>query len=186
MHLALLCTNTQYLIDLLEEIFGDPPTDLDIEELEAPALKRKCAEAATAEQAGATSKGECDPSKAIKYVHVVDDATPVDYGLDVDLVPTVMDVIIKEPGGKESTRVYYQCKTCPHKAQNGASMMNHARKCLNIRLQCFACKYSADSSKTINSHVQKEHRTSSAMELAPITKQEAAEVLEAIVSGQQS
>ena len=186
MHLALLGTNTQSLIDLLEEIFGDPTTDSDIEELEAPALKHKHAEAATAEQADATSKGECDPSKAIKYVRVVDDTTPVDYGLDADLVPTVTDVIIKEPDGKESTRVYYQCKTCPHKAQNRASMMNHARKCLNIRLQCFACEYSADSSKTINSHVQKEHHTSSAMELAPITKQEAVEVLEAIVSGQQS
>ena len=110
----------------------------------------------------------------------------MDYGLNADLVPTVTDVIIKEPDGKESTRVYYQCKTCPHKAQNRASMMNHARKCLNIWLQCFACGYLADSSKTINSHVQKEHRTSLAMELAPITKQEAAEVLEAIVSGQQS
>ena len=63
MHLALLGTNTQSLIDLLEEIFGDPPTDSDIEELEAPALKHKCAEAATAEQADATSKGECDPPR---------------------------------------------------------------------------------------------------------------------------
>ena len=153
MHLALLGTNTQSLIDFLEEIFGDPPTDSDIEELEAPALKHKRAEAATAEQADATSKGECDPSKAIKYVRVVDDATPVDYGLNADLVPTVTDVIIKEPNGRESTRVYYQCKTCPHKAQNRASMMNHTRKCLNIQLQCFVCEYSADSSKIINSHV---------------------------------
>ena len=134
MHLALLSTNTQSLIDLLEEIFGDSPTDSDIEELEAPALKCKHVEASTAEQADATSKGECDPSKAIKYVHVVDDATPVDYGINPDLVPTVTDVIVKEPDGKESTRVYYQCKTCPFKAQNRASMMNHTHKCLNIRL----------------------------------------------------
>ena len=186
MHLALLSTNTQSLIDLLEEIFGDPPTDSDLEELEAPAVKHKRVEAVAAEQADAASKGECDPSKAIKYVRVVDDATPVDYGLDVDLVPTVMDVIVKEPDGIESTRVYYQCKTCPHKAQNRASMMNHARKYLNIRLQCFTCEYSVDSSKAINNHVQKEHHPSSAMELAPITKQEATKVLEVIVSSQQS
>ena len=186
MHLALLGTNTQSLIDLLEEIFGDPPTNSDLEELEAPALKCKHAEAATAEQADAATKGEHDPSKAIKYVCVVDDTTPVDYGLEAGLIPTVTDMIVKEPDGRESTKVYYQCKTCPHKAQNRASMMNHTCKCLNIRLQCFTCEYSADSSKAINNHVQKEHHPSSAMELAPITKQEATEVLEAIVSGQQS
>ena len=177
-------TNTQPLVDLLEEIFGNPPTDSDIEELEAPSLKCKCAEATATEEADAIVKGEHDPSKDIKYVKVEDDLTPIDYDLDPDLVPTVTDVIVKEPNGAEITKVYYQCKSCAHKAQNRTSMVNHARRCLNIHLQCFACDYSANSSKSINNHICKEHGLASTMELAPITKQEATEVVEAIVHGQ--
>ena len=78
-------TNTQPLVDLLEEIFGDPPTDSDIEELEAPSLKCKHAEASATEEADAIIKGEHDPSKDIKYIKVEDDLTPIDYGLDPDL-----------------------------------------------------------------------------------------------------
>ena len=184
MHLALMGTNTQSLVDLLEEIFGDPPTDSDIEELEAPSLKCKCAKAAATEEADAITKGEHDPSKDIKYVKMEDDLTPIDYGLDPDLVPSVTDVIVKEPNGSKVTKVYYQCKSCAHKAQNCTSMMNHARRCLNICLQCFVCDYSADSSKSINNHICKEHCLASTMELAPITKQEATEVVEAIFHGQ--
>ena len=46
--------------------------------------------------ADAQSLGECDPSKETKYITVADDMTPVDYGLDPELVPIATDVIVIE------------------------------------------------------------------------------------------
>ena len=153
-HLILSGTNTQCVIDTLKSSFGDPSTDLEDKDLDIPSLKCKCTEAAFAETADASLKWEYDPSKETKFIKVVDNCTPVDYGIEPDLVPKVTDVIVVSPNGEESTKVFYQCKVCPHRGQNWMSMMNHAQKCLNIKLQCFLCSYSADSAKLVNSHVK--------------------------------
>ena len=114
MHLALSGTNTQRVNDLLEELFADPPRDSDIEELDPPSLKHKWAAAASTEKADATVKQEHDPSKAMKYIRVLDDCTPIDFGIEPDLIPKVADIIVIASDGTESTKVYYQCKICPH------------------------------------------------------------------------
>ena len=147
MHFALSGTNTQLVIDLLEELFGDPPEETDLEELDLPPLKCRCSAATAAKASDAAVKQEHDPSKHVRYVRVSDSSTPVDFGIELDLVPQVTDILVIEPDGTESTKVYYQCKVCPHKGQNHASLMNHARSCLNIMLQCPHCNYSAMSAK---------------------------------------
>ena len=109
MHLTLMGTNTQCVINLLGEIFSDSPTDSDLEELEEPVVKRSQAKAATARATDAQASGEHDPSKETKYVTMVGDMTPVDYGFDPKLVPQVLDVIVIDADGSESTKIYYQC-----------------------------------------------------------------------------
>ena len=161
--------------------------DSEDEDLDTPSLKHKCTEAAFAKAADASLKWEYDPSKETKFIKVVDDCTPVDYGIKPDLVPKVTDVIVVSSDGEESTKVFYQCKVCPHRGQNRVSMINHSQKCLNIKLQCFLCSYLADSAKSVDSHVKKEHPTiasSSAIELEEVSQKEAEAVVAAIALSQ--
>ena len=78
MHFALSGTNTQRVIDLLEELFGDPPKETDYEELDLLSLKHRCSAATAAEASDAVAKQEHDPSKHVRYVHVLDSSTPMD------------------------------------------------------------------------------------------------------------
>ena len=187
MHFALSGTNTQQVIDLLKELFGDPPKETDLEELDLPPLKHRRSAATAAKTSDAVVKQEYDPSKHVRYVHVLDSSTPVDFGIESDLVPKVTDVLVIEADGTESTKVYNRCKVCPHKGQNRASLMNHMRSCLNIMLQCPYCNYSAVSAKAVNGHIIKEHplTTSAAMELEEIGHAEAEEVMAALAHAQE-
>ena len=173
---------------MLEELFGDPCSDLDIEELDPPSLKHKWAAATSAEEANATVKEEHDPSKATKYIKVLDDCTLVDFGIEPDLIPKVADIIVIAPDGTESTKVYYQCKICPHQSQNQTSMRNHTRKCLNVRLQCFKCDYLAESTKSVNGHIATEHPSAAipeSMELGAVGQAKTKAAMAAIVHGRQ-
>ena len=140
-----------------------------------------------AEEVDAAVKQEHNPSKDIKYVRVLDDCTPVDFGIEPDLVPKVTDVIVIAPDGTESTKVHYQCKICPNQGQNWASVMNHTRKCLNIGLQCFKCDYSAELAKSINGHIEDHPSTAvpESMELGKVGQAEAEALVAAITCGQQ-
>ena len=187
MHFALSGTNTQRVIDLLEELFGDPPKETDLEELDLPPLKHQRSAATAVEASDAVVKQEHDPSKHVRYVRVLDSSTPVGFGIQPDLVPQVTDILVIEPDGTESTKVYYQCKVCPHKGQNHASLMNHTRNCLNIMLQYPYCNYSAVSAKAVNGHIVKEHplMTSATMELEEAGHAEAEEVMAALAHAQE-
>ena len=171
----------------MEELFGDPPKETDLEELDLPPLKCQCSTATAAEASDTAVKQEHDPSKHVRYVRVLDSSTPVDFGIEPDLVPQVTDVLVIEPDGTESTKVYYRCKVCPHKGQNRASLMNRARSCLNIMLQCPHCNYSAMSAKAVNGHIVKEHplTTSATMELEEARHVEAEEVMAALALAQE-
>ena len=99
----------------MEELFGDPPEETDLEELDLPPLKHRCSAATAAKASDAVVKQEHDPSKHVRYVPVLDSSTPMDFGIEPDLVPQVTDILVIEPDGTESTKVYYWCIVCPHK-----------------------------------------------------------------------
>ena len=155
-----------------------------------PIIKQKHTAAAATKAGDAAAKKEHDPTKEVRYIQVIDDCTPVDFGIEPDLVPKVTDVIVIAPDGTENTKVYYQCRVfpCTHWGQNHVLMMNHVRCCLNIKLQCFLCTYSADSSKSVNTHIKKEHPTATTMkmELGEVEQKEAEEVVTTIARSQQS
>ena len=92
LHIALSGTNTKRVIDLLKELFSNPPSDSNIEELDLPSLKHKQAAAVSAKEADTIVKQEHGPFKEIKYVRDLDDCIPVDFGIEPDLVPKVTDV----------------------------------------------------------------------------------------------
>ena len=102
--------------------------------------------------------------------------------IEPDLVPQVTDVLVIEPDGTESTKVYYWCKVCPHKGQNRASLMNHMRSCLNIMLQYPHCNYSAVLAKAVKEHPL---MTSATMELEEAGQAEAEEVMAALAHAQE-
>ena len=119
--MALTGTDTQYLIDMLEEMFGEGPL-MDPEELATEEVKKAREEALKEEKKVAEVAGEHDPSVSTKYVIVWALPVPLEFGIDPELCPGVnpiMEPSVKKPGEKV-TKFYYKCKIHNHQSQNQA------------------------------------------------------------------
>ena len=117
--MALARTDTQYIIDMLEEMFGRGPL-MDPKELATEEVKKAREEALKEEKKFAEAAGEHDPSVSTKYVVVLALPVPLEFGRDPNLCPGVnliMEPSIKKPGEKV-TNFYYKCKICDHQSQN--------------------------------------------------------------------
>ena len=68
-YIALAGTDTQYLIDMLEDMFGEGPL-VDPDELATSNVKKQHKEALQAEKEVAEAAGEHDPSTTTKFVVV--------------------------------------------------------------------------------------------------------------------
>ena len=51
-------------------------------------------------------KQEYDPSKETKFIKVIDNNMPVDYGIKLNLVPKVTNIIVLSPEGEDITKAY--------------------------------------------------------------------------------
>ena len=139
MFVALARTDTQYLIDMLEEMFGEGPM-IDPEELMTADVRAKFDMAHAEEVTLTETTGELDPAKGTV---VYPKSLPIvpDFSIDPDLYPENITCTEKSAkSGKMVDKFYYRCRICKgNTSQNRLSMCTHTHKCLNIKLGCPLC-----------------------------------------------
>ena len=159
MFIALAGTDTQYLIDMLEEMFGEGPL-VDPEELLTGDVKAKFDATHAEEAAIAQTVRDPDPTtKTILYPKSLPIAP--DFGLDFGLNLLPENIICTEKSatsGKMVDKFYYQCCVCKdHSSQNRPSMCTHTCKCLNVKLGCSLCPVTYDATDSLQNHIVKIH-----------------------------
>ena len=157
MFIALAGTDTQYLIDVLEEMFREGPL-IDPEELLTGDVKAKL-DAAHAEEAVIVQTAR-DPDPTTKTI-LYPKSLPItpDFGLDPELFPE--NIVHTEKGAKSGKMVdkfHYRCCVCKdHSSQNRPSMCTHTCKYVNIKLGCPLCPVTYDAANSLHNHIVKVH-----------------------------
>ena len=157
MFVALAGTDTQYLIDMLEEMFGEDPL-VDPEELLTGDVKAKFDAAHAEEAVIAQTAGDPDPAtKTILYPKSLPIAP--DFGLDPKLFPeNIVHTEKSAKSGKMVDKFYYRCCVCKdHSSQNRPSMCTYTCKCLNVKLGCPLCPVTYDAADSLHNHIVKVH-----------------------------
>ena len=155
MFVALAGTDTQYLIDMLEEMFGEGPL-IDPEELLTGDVKAKFNATHAEEAILAQTAGDPDPAtKTILYPKSLPIAP--DFRLDPELFPeNIVHTEKSAKFGKMVDKFYYCCHVCKdHSSQNRPSMCTHTCKCLNIKLGCPLCPVTYDAADSLHNHIMK-------------------------------
>ena len=107
MLVALAGNDTQYIIDMLKEMFGEGPI-ADPEELLTANVKAKFDEAHKTEGKVAKEKGEINPKHEVTIIKVTSLPISVDFGIDLDLSPESVPVPGKSAKmGKTINKFYY-------------------------------------------------------------------------------
>ena len=157
MFVALVGTDMQNIIDMLEEMFGEGLL-VDPKKFLTAYVKAKFEVARAKEETLAEAEGELDPSKETVIYPTSLPIMP-DFGIDPNLLPetTVCTEKIAKTG-KSVDKFYYRCHICKnHSSQNRPSMCTHTQKCLNVKLRCPLCKATYDSTEYLQNHVSKIH-----------------------------
>ena len=126
MFVALAGIDTQYIIDMLVEMFEEGPL-ADPEELLTSEVKAKFDSAHEAEEAAAKAQGVPDPSSKTTIVKTKSLPIASDFSFDPELYPKSIAVpSISTKTGKEVNKFYYKCRVCKaHSSQNQPSMCTH-------------------------------------------------------------
>ena len=153
MFVVLAGTDTQYLIDMLEEMFGEGPV-VDPEELLTSDVKAKFKKACQAKVSTAKEAGELDLEHEIKIIKATSLPIRADFGIDPDFYPeSIMVPGVSAKMGKPVDKFYYRCKACrSHQSKNHPSMCTCTQKCLNIKIACPICEATYDSSDYLQNH----------------------------------
>ena len=157
MFVVLAGMDTQYLIDMPEEMFGEGPL-VEPEELFTGDMKAKFDAAHSEEVTIAQTAKDPDPAtKTILYPKTLT-ITP-NFGLDPKLFPE--NIVCTEKSAKSGKIVdefYYRCHICKdHSSQNRPSMCTHTCKGLNIKLGCPLCSVTYDDADFLQNHIVKVH-----------------------------
>ena len=111
-------TDTQYVIDLLEEMFGEGPL-VDPEELLTSDVKAKFEAAHQTEGEIAKAEGEMDPEHEVTVVKVTSLPIGVDFGIGPDLFSESIHVPSK------SAKMDKTCHTSIHCYHNKTPTVPH-------------------------------------------------------------
>ena len=158
MFVVLAGTDTQYLIDMLEEMFGEGPT-VDPEELLTSDIKAKFEKACQIKLSAAKKAGELDSEHEIKIIKATSLPIGADFGIDPNFYPESITVPgVSAKTGKPVNKFYHHCKVCrSHQSQNCPSMCMHTQKYLNIKIACPVCEATYNSSDYLQNHIVKNH-----------------------------
>ena len=159
-YIVLVGTNTQKIIDLLEDMFGNLDLeDLDPEELETTAMKDLHQAAAQAEEASVSREHGPIPADKVICVEVRTNPVPIEFRIPKISVPESENVKIPSVANpaKKISRFYYNYKHCTKSSQNKASMMIHTHQCINIKLVCGGCSKEYDSADYMEKHINEAH-----------------------------
>ena len=127
-HIYMACTsaNTQRLIDLFENMFGDLD-EPDLEESETDTMKGLPEQVADAEKADVEVTEGPIPAGGVTRVVITSLPVPIEFGLQPEMYPKTNPVkeLSKKDPTKKVTRFYYACHKCLHSSQNKPSMYTH-------------------------------------------------------------
>ena len=155
---ALAGTDTQVLIDMLSEMFGEPTT-MEPEELDSASVKRQRTSAMEEEEKLAEASGERDPSKGPTTIYPTGPKVPTDYGIESAFLPRSVAIKEADAHGDLVIKTYYQCVACPYKIQNKISVITHTRRDhLNIKIGCRFCSHTTDAAKSMEKHFSVAHK----------------------------
>ena len=108
MFVALVGTDTQYMIDMLEEMFGEGPL-VDPKELLTSKVKAKFESACEAEKEAAKVEGEMDPSSTVTVIKAKSLPVASDFGINPELYLKSYAVPgISSTTGKEVNKILLQ------------------------------------------------------------------------------
>lgn len=157
-YLACAGSNTQRLINILEDTFGEVD-EPDLEDLETQVVTQKREQAADAEEEDVVVTGGTIPKGGTTQVMITQLPVVMEFGLQPDMYP-ISDPIrekSKKDPSKKTTKFYYTCRKCNKTSQNKISMFTHARRCFNIVLICPGCQKSYESHDGANKHINEVH-----------------------------
>ena len=153
-------TNTQKLIDLLENMFGDlDPKEVNSEQLESKTNKILRQEAAKAEEMAATVIHGPILADKVTRVPITTASLPAEFGIPAVSTPeteSVKEASSRNPT-KRVTKFYYTCRICQHSSQNKVSMLIHTHRCLKIKLFCQICNKEYESADYTEKHINEAH-----------------------------
>ena len=174
-YMACAGTNTQRLIYLFENMFGDLD-EPDMEELETDTMKGLCEQVAAAEKADVEVTEEPVPAGGVTHVVITSLPVPIEFGLQPEMYPKTDPVkeLSKKDPTKKVTRFYYACHKCLHSSQNKSRMYTYACQCFNINLICPVCQKEYESNQGINKHITETH--DGKCDVEALSKTEAEEV----------
>ena len=161
MYIALVGTNTQKFINLLEDMFGDLDLeDLSLEELETTVVKDLHQAVAQAEEASVSKEYGPIPVDKVTRIEVRTTPVHIEFGIPEMSVPESENVRIPSVANpvKKISRFFYNCKHCTKSSQNKVSMMTHTHQCINIKLVCGGCRKEYDSADYMEKHINEAHR----------------------------
>ena len=158
MFVALARMDTQYIIDMLEEMLGEGPL-VDPKELLTADVKAKFEEAHKTEGEIAKTEGEMDLEHEVTVIKATSLLIGIDFGINPDLFPESVPVPGKSAKtGKTVNKFYYCCRVCKaHSSQNCPNMCTHTHKCLNLKTGCPLCSVTYDASDNLQNHIMKSH-----------------------------
>ena len=161
---------------MLSELFS-PPSCTELEDLDEPARKKACTEAAAFEEEVLKQEDIPDTSQA-KTVYPTSVLMSHTISIPTDYFPTSHQAeACSKSIGQMVVYTYYHCTICPYKSQNHDSTYTHTHRHLNVVLGCVwpNCTKTYDAPDGLCTHVSKVHRGLLLVEA--LTKDEAESII---------
>ena len=156
--MAVAGSDCNIILDVLSKLFN-PPSCTELEDLDEPARKKACIEAAAFEEEVLKQEGIPDTSQA-KTVYPTSMSMSHTIGILTDYFPTSHQAEeCSKSTGRMVVRTYYHCIICPYKSQNCDGTCTHTRRHLNVVLGCTwpSCTKTYDAPDGLSTHVSKVH-----------------------------
>ena len=145
------------MLDLLCELFGDP-NPIELEDLDEPAKKRACTEAAEFEEQALASEGVQDTSVET----IVYPTGPLNYSLGIDIKyhprQEISEFTNRSTGNLVNHTKYY-CQMCTYSSFNPDSTYTHTHWHLNVVIGCAhpGCDKKYDAPDGLSKHIKSKH-----------------------------
>ena len=145
------------MLDLFCELFGDP-NPKELEDLDEPAKKKVCTEAAEFEEQALASEGVEDTSVET----TVYPTGPLNYSIGVDIKYYPRQEISEftsSSTGNLVNRTKYYCNMCTYSSFNRDSTYTHTHRHLNVVIGCVHpnCNKKYDAPDDLSKHIKSKH-----------------------------
>ena len=146
-YFALVGTDTQILVDMLSQLFGEP-TQLEPVELDTLPVKHQSMQGMKEETKNTELAGEKDLSKETIILYPTGPKVSTEFGIEKDFLPKPKSIKEEDSKGVVVAKTYYLCPICSYQIQNKMLVITHVQQDhLNVKIGCKFCNYTSDASK---------------------------------------